>query len=128
MSTLTSRVETRFRAEWPGTQFTRNGELYTVPPIREGGATHAALDVFLRILREEQPKSAKGQSVKGSKYQVGDRVRITAPHLPQFGYEFVVTEVHGSFHPDGGRFWYGGDANDSGVWEQYLEPAPTHIK
>lgn len=46
-------VEKRVRAEWPGTRMNRNGEIFTAPEIRPGGATERFLEIMLKIVREE---------------------------------------------------------------------------
>lgn len=58
-----------------------------------------------------------------AKFKVGDRVRTVNSgngfnvRTPD-GVEFIVTEVHPSYH---GGTWYRGDPDDVGIWESRLE-------
>lgn len=53
MSSIAERVEKRIRAEWPGLVFTRNGEPYVAPEVREGGATDAFIRFVAAIIEQE---------------------------------------------------------------------------
>lgn len=43
---LTAIAKT-IRENWPGNHFTRDGSLFTAPPVREGGATEALIEFTL---------------------------------------------------------------------------------
>jgi hypothetical protein len=63
---LSEAIERRFRAEWPGTHLDRNGHPFTAPPIRDGGATAAALALMLRIAEEETERLRRNSQPKRS--------------------------------------------------------------
>lgn len=45
MGELSRRIAAEVRESWPGLRFVHDGDVFVAPPVREGGATAALIDL-----------------------------------------------------------------------------------